>query len=615
MSQTPNPLYIPFDHYHCPGGPATFMHNLQRYLERHNYLYLSSLKNARVVFFPTSFSLSKLDKIKRQGGYIIQRLDGIYYPSKHGEQYRTFNKEAKKIYQDYTDVVVFQSRYSQAQCFAMFGERDNYQIIINGVDTSIFYPAQSRENTRIEGKIQFVTTGRFRNIDMLEPVVKALDMLKDQINFELTVIGPVVNPQLEPYFQRTYIRHIEVLPLAKIAEVLRSSNIFIYSHLNPPCPNSVVEAISCGLPVIGFDSGAMAELCFFSKELLASVSEDIFQKYEDFDYRKLAEKIMTAVQNYEHYRNAALAHSHLYSFEECGQQYLEVFQHYLNKRRRLLPYVTDRLEQSIQKIHRVPHSIKYRLLKRLVLAPNSPVQRLLLRLEHKQFTSVWFSIVKRKTSSLTPAKALKLLFDLENKLYGLEGQEAVRYGNGLHTKHRHIKYHNFFVQRIEPGSQVLDVGCGNGALAYDIATQVIGVSVYAIDIAPENIEIARQNYAAADNIRFICGDVLCDLPEQHVDVVVLSNVLEHIEKRVEFLQGLQERYQPRKFLIRVPIFERDWRVPLKEELGVDYHLDAGHYIEYRQEEFAEEIAQAGLCIQHAQVNWGEIWAEIVAHDS
>jgi glycosyltransferase involved in cell wall biosynthesis len=370
----PNTIYIPFEHYQSSsGGPATFMRNLQRYLDRHNYSYLSSLKNAKVMFFPTSFPLKKLKKIKGQGGYIIQRLDGIYYPSKHGEQYRELNRLPEKIYLEYADIVIFQSRYSQAQCFAMFGKRANYQIIINGVDKSLFYPAQTRKNSIIQEqnkfctpkKIRFVTTGCFRNIDMIEPVVKALDMLKDTICFEFIVIGSVVNPGLEPYFRRAYIRHIETLPLPEIAEELRNSDIFLYSHLNPPCPNSVIEAISCGLPVVGFDSGAMAELCFFSKDLLAYVSSDIFQKYEDFDAHKLAEKIMTAIRHYEHYQDVALAHSHLYSFEECGQQYLEVFQCYLKKRRRLQPYITYQLKQGMKKIQRLPYSIKYRLLKRI----------------------------------------------------------------------------------------------------------------------------------------------------------------------------------------------------------------------------------------------------------
>jgi len=613
MKEPLNPIYIPFKNYQSLGGPATFMRNLQQYLDQHNYSYLFSSENAKVVFFPTSLSLSVLDKIKQQGGAIIQRLDGIYYPSKHGERYFKINRVPQKIYVEYADTVIFQSLYSQAQCFAMFGEREEYQIIINGVDKTIFYPEQSRENTRIDEKIRFVTTGRFRNIDMIEPVVKALDMLKSTLDFELTVIGPVVNPQLEPYFQRTYIRYIETLSLHEIAEVLRANDIFIYSHLNPPCPNSVVEAISCGLPIVGFDSGAMAELCFFSKDLLAYVSEGVFQKYKDFDAHKLAEKIMLAVQHYDHYRDIALTHSHLYSFEECGGQYLKVFQRYLNKRKRLLPYMTYQFKEHMQNIRRLPSLIKHRLLKRLVLLPGSLVQRLLLRLDHKQFTSVLFSVIKEKSSSLVPRDSLKLLFELENRLYSLEGQEAVRYGNGLHTKHKHIKYHDFFVQHIEPGSRVLDVGCGNGALAYDIATQVADVSVYGIDIDSANIEYARQHYSAK-NIRFVCGDALCELPNQPGDVIVLSNVLEHIEKRVDFLRGLRERYQPQKFLIRVPIFERDWRVPLKEELGIDYRLDPTHYVEYRQEEFAEEIVRAGLGIQHSQVNWGEIWADIEVHE-
>ena len=392
MKRKPHLLYIPFEKYQWIGGPTTFLRNLQRYLDKHNFSYTSSLKavkKAKVLFFPNSFHLENVKKIKGRGGYVIQRLDGIHYPSKHGEQYLELNKNVNDIYLHYSDTVIFQSRYSRAQCFAMFGERDNCSIIINGVDKTIFYPPQASRTDVPNGVFKFITTGRFRNIDMIEPVVKALDMLKGQIEFELTVIGPLVNPEIESYFKRPYLRHIESLPLETIAEELRSHDLFIYSHLNPPCPNSLVEAISCGLPVVGFDSGAMAELCFFSKDLLSSVSGEIFQKYEDFDARKLAEKITFAVEHYAHYREVALAHSHLYSFEECGQQYWDVFQNYLRKKRKFLPHLLYQFRRGVKKCRRIPGSIKHRLLKWLILSSDSFVQRLFCRRLFKKIT--WFN--------------------------------------------------------------------------------------------------------------------------------------------------------------------------------------------------------------------------------
>ncbi len=603
-------LHIPFDEFQYIGGAPTFLRNLRAYLDTHHIPCHPSLDAASVLFFPTSFYLSRVQRFKQRGGYVVQRLDGIYYPSKHGETYQTFNHDAKIIYQDYADTVIFQSRYSQAQCFEMFGKREHFQIVINGVDKSIFYPGEPEKHQNPGRTFRLITTGRFRNRDMIEPVVNALDALQSEFDVELTVIGPITEPSLSSYFQRPYIRHIAQLSLHEIADELRGNDLFLYSHLNPPCPNSVVEAISCGLPVVGFDSGAMSELCYFSKDLLAYVSEDLFQRYEDFHADKLSEKIRLALQNYDQYRERALAHSHLYSFEECGKQYVSVLQHYLHKRRKLMPSLVFQIQQFFKKVRHLPSSLKYRTLKRLVLSSNSLVHYLLLSLDRKQFVSVVFHAIHDKSSSLAADDALKCLFELEKRLYNLEGQEAIRYGNGLHTKHRHLKSHDFFVQRIEPGSRVIDVGCGNGALAYDIATQVEQVSVYGLDILPANIEQAQQQFSA-ENIHFVCGNALIDIPEAEFDVIVLSNVLEDLEQRVEFLQSLQQRCNPKKFLVRVPLFERDWRARLKQELGVDDRLDPIHEIEFPQEKFTEEITQAGLRIRSIQFNWGEALSELV----
>ena len=91
----------------------------------------------------------------------------------------------------------------------------------------------------------------------------------------------------------------------------------------------------------------------------------------------------------------------------------------------------------------------------------------------------------------------------------------------------------------------------------------------------------------------------------------MSNVLEHIEDRVSFLKKVQKQIRPGRYLLRVPMFNREWRVPLRKELGLPYFLDDTHYTEYTQESFALEMQSAGLRIFHMEIRWGEIWAEVV----
>jgi ubiquinone/menaquinone biosynthesis C-methylase UbiE len=218
-------------------------------------------------------------------------------------------------------------------------------------------------------------------------------------------------------------------------------------------------------------------------------------------------------------------------------------------------------------------------------------------------------LIRLSVQQTSPKKTLQFLFELENRLYSLEGKASVDYGKGIHTKHRHTNYHHFFVKNLKPGERVLDIGCGNGFMSYDMVTQVPGVNVVGIELNKENIKFAREHYQHP-NLNFIHGDALQELPNETFDVVTLSNVLEHIEQRVEFLKKIAQQIKPKRLFIRVPLFERDWRVPLKRELGMDYRLDSTHYIEYTQEEYFEELRQAGLKATHVEFRWGEIWSVV-----
>lgn len=209
---------------------------------------------------------------------------------------------------------------------------------------------------------------------------------------------------------------------------------------------------------------------------------------------------------------------------------------------------------------------------------------------------------------IPPVTLLRWLCQLDNALYRAISLAAIRYEGGLHPKHRLTGYHDFFVERVRAGERVLDVGCGVGVLAADLAR--------ARDAIVTGVDLDRRAVAEARRLRrdprltFLTADAR-SLPDGRFDVVILSNVLEHLDDRVGFLREVVARAAPERLLIRVPQFERDWRVPLKQELGVDYRLDPTHRLEYSLERLEAEAAEAGVVVQERQVRWGEIWAVCV----
>jgi SAM-dependent methyltransferase len=179
--------------------------------------------------------------------------------------------------------------------------------------------------------------------------------------------------------------------------------------------------------------------------------------------------------------------------------------------------------------------------------------------------------------------------------------------DGLHPKHRLMKYHDWFAQRLQPDWDVLDVGCGNGALAYDLKDHC--ASVMAIDVNSKNIEWAIKQFAS-NKINYICGDATNYAFQKGFNAIILSNVLEHIDDRVNFIKHLytnQNRKKPPVLLLRVPMLTRDWITLYKKEVGVEWKLDPTHYTEFTIEQLNQELSQAGMRVESHDIMFGEFY--------
>jgi len=199
---------------------------------------------------------------------------------------------------------------------------------------------------------------------------------------------------------------------------------------------------------------------------------------------------------------------------------------------------------------------------------------------------------------------LKILLKVHSFCYNWASYFAKRVEpEGIHPKHRLMNYHQFFLDNVLTVDRVIDVGCGKGEIAYDVAAKA--AFVLGVDLKEEKIEWARKNLKR-DNLEYRVADALADLPNQRFDVVIISNILEHFEDRTKFLEGIK-KLAP-KILIRVPMINRDWITLYKKELGLNWRLHNEHYIEYTKETFYDEMRKANLTIVDFSVQFGEVWA-------
>ncbi|MBU1567480.1 MAG: class I SAM-dependent methyltransferase [Proteobacteria bacterium] len=214
-----------------------------------------------------------------------------------------------------------------------------------------------------------------------------------------------------------------------------------------------------------------------------------------------------------------------------------------------------------------------------------------------------------------PEQSLRWLFEINDFTEECIDRQAIAWGNGVHMKHKVMDgIHDFFCERVPPGSMVLDVGCGIGALANEIAQSVDRVQVTGIDYNAEHIQFAKERYSIP-NLQFFQGDATLDLPEQSVDIIILSSVLEHITDRTGFLSALIRAYHPKGFLIRVPTCEQHFHAAMKRNLGIFCYIDRDHKTEYTLNQFHEEINSAGLGVNSLEIRWGDIWAECCVSDN
>lgn len=279
---------------------------------------------------------------KKHNKPILHRLDGVFYPSTiAGWRYPLFNLQFQTTQLFFTNFTIYQSKYSIHSCKRFLGTKynDHSALIYNGVNTNQFSPTGKTEQLRENpGQHVFITTGCFRRLDQVLPLIESFNKYRQKYhdNSRLIFIGNYVKKAAnipKKYQRNKHILFMNTVDNNDLPAYLRAADIFLFSMQNSACPNNIIEAMACELPVCGIADGSMPELAISgtTSELLPAKGE-AFYYWRKINTTAFARNMNTIMQNRKHYtrasRERAIKH---FEAQNMSDEYLAVITSLLKK--------------------------------------------------------------------------------------------------------------------------------------------------------------------------------------------------------------------------------------------------------------------------------------------
>lgn len=154
---------------------------------------------------------------------------------------------------------------------------------------------------------------------------------------------------------------------------------------------------------------------------------------------------------------------------------------------------------------------------------------------------------------------------------------------------------NRFIPKIvKERNSILDIGCGDTWLIEQLSSDLKQSKFVAVDTAftDELLEKYKSRLASSKFEVFPNLDEALNEREESADLVLLLDVIEHIEDDIEFLKWVQTFSKhinsETKFLITVPAFQ---------SLFCQHDVFLGHYRRYNNKMLREHIESTGMQVE------------------
>ncbi len=262
-------------------------------------VYENDIAKADVVLFNSHHQLEQVFLAKRKFPLkvFIHRIDGPI------QLYRGKDKAIDniifKINKLLADGVIFQSDWSRKENKKLYQDFPKYEAVIFNAPDQVIFNKNNRRVFNSKEKIKLIAVSWSSNLKKGFDSYKYLDEYLDFRRYRMLFVGN------SPVSFKN-IKVIKAVPSQEIADILKQNDIYITASQKDPCSNSLIEALSCGLPAVVLNDGGHGELLQKGGEL--------FENPKD-----LLIKIDKVANNYFYYQSKLPE----FSIEKISKQYFD----------------------------------------------------------------------------------------------------------------------------------------------------------------------------------------------------------------------------------------------------------------------------------------------------
>ncbi len=246
------------------GGPKVKIQRLKEhfpeYAWTYNLVYL--LSNAPYL------SPNALARLKKRHVPMVLNQNGVFYPGWFDGNWKAKNAEMAEAYHA-ADHVFYQSAFCRAAADEFLGQRKGAgEILFNAVDTARYTPREDYNEPRTP--YRYLVTGKIGNhlFYRLETAIRGLAGVRDRgLDAALDIAGWIEPDALARAKALTttlglsdHVSFGGSYTQQKAPDIYRRADAYLMTKHNDPCPNTVLEALACGLPVVYSRSGGVPEL-------------------------------------------------------------------------------------------------------------------------------------------------------------------------------------------------------------------------------------------------------------------------------------------------------------------------------------------------------------------